>query len=84
MLDVHRETYKQQPTWHKAFSYFSGRRFDRSTLGILLLLPLAAVLLGLIAYPIASGVYLSLLNKSAGSPGTFVAPDSTVFCGHLR
>ncbi len=49
-----------------------SRRFDRSTLGILLVVPLLAVLLGLVAYPMLSAVLLSLQAKSSGVPGQFI------------
>ena len=41
-------------------------------LGTTLVLPLLAVMLGLLAYPVGSALLISLQDKTLGSPGTFI------------
>jgi len=53
-------------------SAFQGRRFEQTTLGVLLVIPLVIVLLGLLFYPIASAVLVSFQSKTVGTPGRFV------------
>lgn len=55
-----------------AMRSLTGRRFERSTLGVILILPLVAVLVGLVAYPIISAVLLSFQAKASGTPGQYV------------
>jgi multiple sugar transport system permease protein len=45
-------------------------------LAYVLLLPTLLVILGLVAYPFVSAVFLSLQNKMVGAPGRFVALDN--------
>jgi multiple sugar transport system permease protein len=52
-----------------------GRDF---TTGFIFVLPLLIFILGLIAYPTAYGLYLSLTNKIAGRPEQFVGIDNFV------
>ncbi len=53
-------------------SSFQGRKFEQTTLGVLLVIPLVIVLLGLLFYPIASSVLVSFQSKTVGTPGRFV------------
>ena len=48
------------------------RRFRHSAEGILLVTPLLAVLIGLLAYPVISALVLSLQSKLSGSTAHFI------------
>jgi multiple sugar transport system permease protein len=45
-------------------------------LGYMLLLPLAIVLFGLLAYPIVYALYITLQDKTVGMPGHFIGLDN--------
>jgi multiple sugar transport system permease protein len=47
-------------------------RYDEQLLGYALLLPVAAFILALVAYPFLSAIYLSLTEKTVGYPAHFV------------
>jgi multiple sugar transport system permease protein len=49
-----------------------GREFQRSSLGVVLVVPLLLVLLGLLAYPIFWSALLSLQSKSPGQTAQFI------------
>jgi multiple sugar transport system permease protein len=46
--------------------------FQNSTLGIILALPLLAVLVGLLAYPMLYAIYMSFMNKQVGRPPVYI------------
>jgi multiple sugar transport system permease protein len=57
---------------HARLAPWRGLHFQRTTLGVILALPLIAVLVGLLAYPMLSAFNVSLQAKSAGAPGEYV------------
>ena len=60
--------------WLKSKMVFKSRHraFEDARLGYLFALPLLAVLLGLLAYPIFTAALVSLQDKSLGSEGVFI------------
>jgi multiple sugar transport system permease protein len=50
----------------------NSAHFQNSTLGIILALPLLAVLIGLLAYPMLYAAYMSFMNKQIGIAPKFV------------
>jgi len=63
--------HRDRPQGHR-LSAFRGLRFEQTTLGVILALPLIIVLLGLLLYPILSAVMVSLQSKTIGTPGKFI------------
>jgi multiple sugar transport system permease protein len=57
---------------------WARRRFQQTTLGILLALPLIAVLAGLLLFPVLHAVSMSLQDKQPGAPGVFVGLENYV------
>lgn len=53
------------------------RRFGREArLGLLLVTPLLLVMLGLLAYPVANALLISLQDKMLGAPGQFIGLEN--------
>ena len=57
--------------WRK-LPLYSSLKFQRTTLGIILVLPLVAILVGLLAFPVGSAIAVSMQTKSAGIPGEYI------------
>jgi ABC-type sugar transport system permease subunit len=59
--------------WRQTLQNLLGREF---ALGYLLLVPLLVVVFGLLAYPIAHGVAITLQDKMVGLPGRFIGLEN--------
>ena len=64
---------EREAPWRKRLRSVLGRDY---ALGYLLLVPLVIVLFGLLAYPIATGVSITLQEKSVGFQGTFIGLEN--------
>ncbi|MFN8488575.1 MAG: sugar ABC transporter permease [Caldilineaceae bacterium] len=68
-MELSKPVVVQPPTWRRALQVRLGRDF---ALGYTLLTPLLILLFALLAYPIATAVWITLQDKTIGLPGKFV------------
>ena len=72
-MEINHTVAAQEAPWRKRLRSVLGRDY---TLGYLLLVPLAIVLFGLLAYPIATGVSITFQEKSVGFQGAFIGLEN--------
>lgn len=70
---VSRPVVSHQPTWRRSLRLRLGRDF---TLGYALLLPLMLVLFVLLAYPIATALWITLQDKTIGMTSRFIGLEN--------
>ena len=68
-MELSKPVVVQPPTWRRTLRVRLGRDF---ALGYTLLAPLLILLFVLLAYPIATAVWITLQDKTIGMPGKFV------------